>query len=120
MKKCDNFCLFKTQIVGTCQNRLTEAVLTSTQDLKHKNVYPGKPQFSNIKVRCKGVFITQTCFHDQNEDAKSSFTPFYSKNKDILLLNNPLSCKNEDILLCYYPLFIERTKDIFCHTTYLL
>ena len=29
-----------------------------------KNVYPGKPQFSYVKVGCMGVFITRTCFHD--------------------------------------------------------
>ena len=29
-----------------------------------KIVYPCKPQFYYIKVGCKGVFVTQTCFHD--------------------------------------------------------
>ena len=29
-----------------------------------KNEYPCKPQFYNIKVGCKGVFVTQTCFRD--------------------------------------------------------
>ena len=29
-----------------------------------KNEYPCKPQFYYIKVRCKGVIITQTCLHD--------------------------------------------------------
>ena len=28
-----------------------------------KNVYPGKPQFYYVKVGCKGVFVTRTCFH---------------------------------------------------------
>ena len=27
-------------------------------------VYPYKRQFYYIKVGCKGVFITRTCFHD--------------------------------------------------------
>ena len=27
-------------------------------------MYPCKPQFYYIKVGCKGVFITRTCFHD--------------------------------------------------------
>ena len=32
---------------------------------KHKKkVYPCKPQFYYIKVGCKGVFVTRTCFHD--------------------------------------------------------
>ena len=29
-----------------------------------KNVYPCTPQFHYIKVGCKGVFVTQTCFRD--------------------------------------------------------
>ena len=33
---------------------------------KKKNVYPCKPQFYYIKVECKGVFVTRTCFHDAN------------------------------------------------------
>ena len=35
---------------------------------KKKNVYPCKPQFYYIKVGCKGVFVTQTCFHDVMDD----------------------------------------------------
>ena len=30
-----------------------------------KNVYPCKPQFYYIKVGCKGVFVTRTCFRDE-------------------------------------------------------
>ena len=29
-----------------------------------KKIYPCKPQFYYIKVGCKGVFFTQTCFRD--------------------------------------------------------
>ena len=29
-----------------------------------KNVYPCTPQFHFIKVGCKGVFITRTCYPD--------------------------------------------------------
>ena len=29
-----------------------------------KNVYPCTPQFHYIKVGCKGVYITRTCYHD--------------------------------------------------------
>ena len=29
-----------------------------------KKVYPCKPQFYFIKVGCKWVFLTQTCFHN--------------------------------------------------------
>ena len=59
----------QTLIVGTRYNRLTEAVLTSTHNLCfrakiRKNVYPCKPQFYYIKVGCKGVFVTRTCFRD--------------------------------------------------------
>ena len=50
--------------------RVSEAVLTSTHNLCfgakiRKNVYPCKPQFYYIKVGCKGVFITRTCFRDE-------------------------------------------------------
>ena len=31
---------------------------------KKKSVYPFKPQFYNIKVGCKGVYITRTCLHN--------------------------------------------------------
>ena len=31
---------------------------------KKKYVYPCKPQFYYIKVGCKGVYITRTCFPD--------------------------------------------------------
>ena len=30
-----------------------------------KNTYPCTPQFHYIKVGCKGVFITRTCYHDE-------------------------------------------------------
>ena len=29
-----------------------------------KNVYPCTPQFYYIKVGCKGVFLSRTCFRD--------------------------------------------------------
>ena len=52
-------------------------VLTSTHNLCfrakiRKNVYPCKPQFYYIKVGCKGVFITRTCFHDVFSLSESS------------------------------------------------
>ena len=35
-------------------------------DQKYENhVYPWKPQFYYIKVGCKGVNITRTCYHDE-------------------------------------------------------
>ena len=57
--------------MGTRKNRLTEAVLTSTHDLCfrakiRKNIYtPVNPIFYYIKVGCKGVYITQTCYPDE-------------------------------------------------------
>ena len=53
-----------------------EAVLRSTHNLCfsakiRKNVYPCKPQFYYIKVGCKGVFVTQTCFRDEMFGHKS-------------------------------------------------
>ena len=32
---------------------------------KKKKVYPCKPQLYYIKVGCKGVFVTRTCFRDE-------------------------------------------------------
>ena len=31
---------------------------------KKKKIYPCKPQFNYIKVGCKGMFVTRTCFRD--------------------------------------------------------
>ena len=64
MKNCDVFLIFAQNI-----DRGNEAVLTSTHNLCfrakiRKNVYPCKPQFNYIKVGCKGVFITRTCYPD--------------------------------------------------------
>ena len=39
-----------------------------------KKVYPCKPQFYYIKVGCKGVFVTRTCFHDVQNS--KGYTPF--------------------------------------------
>ena len=35
------------------------------QKKKENNVNPCKPQFYNIKVGCKGLYITRTCYHDE-------------------------------------------------------
>ena len=58
-EKIDNFLIFS----------LSVAVLSSTHNLcfraKIENcVYPFKPQFYYIKVECKGVLITRTCYPD--------------------------------------------------------
>ena len=55
--------------MGTRYNRLSEADLTSTHNLCfgakiRKYVYPSKPHFFYIKVGCKVVFITRTCYPD--------------------------------------------------------
>ena len=70
-KNYDIFLIFAQNIdCGyTLEPPLSVAVLTSTHNLCfgakiRKNVYPCKPQFYYIKVRCKGVFITRTCFRD--------------------------------------------------------
>ena len=34
------------------------------QSKNKKICIPCKPHFYHIKVRCKGVFITRTCYHD--------------------------------------------------------
>ena len=38
--------------------------LTVLEQKFENNVYPCKPQFYHIKVGCKGVYISRTCFHD--------------------------------------------------------
>ena len=80
--------------MGTRWNRLSEAVLTSTHNLcfgaKIRKVYPCKPQFYYIKVGCKGVFVTQTCFRDVY--LWISFVP---------LLNNLVKCLYSMTLLDY-------------------
>ena len=70
--RCKNVIFFLTFAQNIdCGYTLTEAVLTSTHNLCfgakiRKKVYPCKPQFYYIKVGCKGVFVTRTCFHDEN------------------------------------------------------
>ena len=47
---------------------LLKTLIAGTQSMvwskNKKNVYPYKPQFYYIKVGCKGVFVTRTCFRD--------------------------------------------------------
>ena len=55
----------------------TEAVLTSTHNICFRakirnNVYLCKSQFYYIKMGCKGVYITRTCFHGGNVTAFSN------------------------------------------------
>ena len=56
---------------------------------KKKQVYPCKPQLYYIKVGCKGVFVTRTCFRDE--------------------LNDVLLCEDyqETIALCNYSLLVS-------------
>ena len=37
-----------------------------------KKVYPCKPQFYYIKMGCKGVFVTRTCFRDVHDDVANA------------------------------------------------
>ena len=74
MKNCDVILIFAPNI--DCEytlELLNEAVLTSTHNLCfraiiRKHVNPCKPQFYHIKVGCKGVYITRTCYHDVNRE----------------------------------------------------
>ena len=68
MKIFNMFFLFQNIDCG-----YSEAVLASTQNLcfgaKIRNkVYPCEPQFYYIKVGCKGVFVTRTCFRDEKNN----------------------------------------------------
>ena len=56
--------------INFSQNMDLLVQVTSTHNLCfrakiRKNVYPRKPQFCYIKVGCKGVHITQTCYPDE-------------------------------------------------------
>ena len=100
------------------QNRLSEAVLTSTHNLcfgskKRKIVYPCKPQLYNIKVVYKGVFVTRTCFRDgnfpflfQGQDFGSDCTTSWSLLTFLHLhlsshyYNKYNYCKHLTILIC--------------------
>ena len=46
-----------------------------------KNVYPGKPQFYNIKAGCKGVYISRTCLHDERGQKFSCIIMVKNTNK---------------------------------------
>ena len=80
----------------------TEVVLTSTHNLCFeakikKKVYPCKPQFYYIKVGCKGVFFTQTCFRDGKNHHKKLFEGF-----------NQIECCK----ICYLPFgLLVRSKN---------
>ena len=43
--------------------------------IRKQNVYPCTPQFNYIKIGCKRVFVTQTCFRDGNGMASCIFPP---------------------------------------------
>ena len=69
MKTFDSFLIFAQNI--DCWYTFPQAMFWSKNN--KKNVYPCKPQFYCIKVGCKGVFITRTCFRDEiSEDFLSS------------------------------------------------
>ena len=55
--------LLKTLILGTCQNHLTEAVLSSTKNPCFGLIRRIYPSFT-IKVEYEGVYMFQTCFPD--------------------------------------------------------
>ena len=66
--------LLNTLTVGTYLNRLGKAVLTTTNNIcfgakmRRKYMYiPLHTQFQYIKLGCKGVYFSWTCFHDVNE-----------------------------------------------------
>ena len=70
MKFFDIFLIFAQNIdCGYTLEPPQRAVLTSTHNLcfgakLEKYVNPSKPHFFYIKVGCKGVFITRTCYPD--------------------------------------------------------
>ena len=61
MKNCGVFLIFAQNI--DCGYTLELRNLCFRAKIR-KNVYPCKPQFYYIKVGCKGVYITRTCYPD--------------------------------------------------------
>ena len=94
MKKSNIFLLFAQNI--NCGYTLEPPHLCGSNEYPNlcfrakirKNLYPCKPQFYYIKVGCKGVYNTRTCYHDglnaitETSPFKSDprFPPTYSKN----------------------------------------
>ena len=77
-----------------CRVYFNEVVLISTHNLCfrakiRKNVYPCKPQFYYIKVGCKRVNITRTCYHDTTRCNRFVLWQFlynkYNSKTDFLL-----------------------------------
>ena len=56
-----------------------------------KNVYPCKPQFYYIKVGCKGVFVTRTCFRDENSSLFEAVTSVTYCMKNIQVFDTGLT-----------------------------
>ena len=79
--------------MGTRYNRLTEAVLTCTHNLcfgaKIRKLYtPVNPQFYCIKVGCKGVLITRTCYPDGHCDKRPyKNTHFIYSDRRLLMMH---------------------------------
>ena len=61
-----------------------------------KNVNPCKPQFYYIKVGCKGVFVTRTCFHDgaANSAVLGLIWPNFKLVRDVM--DVLVTCKYEE------------------------
>ena len=103
----------------------SEAVLTSTHDLCfgakiRKNVYPCKSQFYYIKVGCKGVFITRTCYpddtHSTDNDKMIKACDANFANFEWWALARPFKCSHfrEGILhfsLEFIQWFLETTRN---------
>ena len=77
IKKCNIFLFFVQNI---------DCGYTLEEEEEENNVHPSKTQFSYIKVGCKGVFFSLTCFHDANDCRNVMVTCPY--NEDPLTPNN--------------------------------
>ena len=62
--------LLKTEIVGTRSNEYPQSMFLS--EIKKKCI-PCKSQFYYIKVGCKGIYITRTCYRDVLYNVDDSF-----------------------------------------------
>ena len=61
MKIFDIFLIFAQKIDCGCSNEYPQSMFWSKNK---KNIYTSKPHFFYIKVGCKEVFITRTCYPD--------------------------------------------------------
>ena len=82
-KKLINFLIF-------AQNIASVPTISVLEQKGEQNVYPCKPQFYYIKVGCKGVYITMTCYPDVHVDLLSLWSMVLPPPPPLNCLSNSL------------------------------